>query len=109
MNDERSSRAHGISRRALAKTLGGAATAAAASLLPVSAAASLASGDPVEAHVDAMVEAALAATPATLTPEQRLEVRRGVRDLQKALADVRRTPLDSDVDPATVFLPGGWR
>jgi hypothetical protein len=40
---------------------------------------------------------------ARLTPEQRLEVRRAVRDTQKALLDVRKVGLDYDVDPATVF------
>ena len=62
-----------------------------------------------EARTEALVEAALSATPATLTAEQRLDVRRGVRDLQKALADARRVALPYETDPATVFLPEGRR
>ncbi|MGE5717153.1 MAG: hypothetical protein ACM369_10930 [Acidobacteriota bacterium] len=48
-------------------------------------------------------------TPAALSAEQRLDVRRGVRDLQKALAEARRVSLPYETDPATVFLPEGHR
>jgi hypothetical protein len=103
-------KATGISRRALARTLSGAAAAA---LLPGRSDAADAPASPLtqvaEARTEALVEAALSATPASLTAEQRLDVRRGVRDLQKTLADARRASLGYDVDPATVFLPGGHR
>jgi hypothetical protein len=94
----------GISRRTLAKTLSGAAAAA---FLPgrsdaADPPASLSEQTP-ESHTQALVEAALSATPARLTPEQRLEVRRAVRDTQKTLVDVRKVGLGYDVDPATVF------
>lgn len=99
-----------ISRRVLAKTLGGAAAAA---FLPARAATADEAGLPpqqtFEARTDALVEAALSATPAILTAEQRLAVRRGVRDLQRALADARRVALPYEIDPATVFLPEGRR
>lgn len=98
-------KAAGISRRTLAKTLSGAAAAA---FLPgrsdaADPPASLPKQNP-ESHTDALVEAALSATPSRLTPEQRLEVRRAVRDTQKTLADVRKVDLGYHVDPATVFL-----
>jgi hypothetical protein len=98
-------KAAGISRRTLAKTLSGATAAA---FLPdrsdaADPPAPLSKQTP-ESHTEALVEAALSATPASLTPEQRLEVRRAVRDIQKTLADVRRVTLGYDVDPATVFL-----
>jgi hypothetical protein len=100
----------GISRRTLAKTLSGAAAAA---LLPAPATAAeepaLPSGQKTEERTEALVEAALSATPAGLTAEQRLDVRRGVRDLQKALADARKAKLDYGVEPVTVFLPEGRR
>jgi hypothetical protein len=105
MNDSRTRKPTGISRRALAKTLGG---AAAAVMLPAAAAAAeepvLPSQQSAEARIDALVEAALSATPARLAPEQRLEVRRAVRDTQKALLDIRKAGLGYDVDPATIFL-----
>jgi hypothetical protein len=93
-----------ISRRTLAKTLSGAAAAA---FLPGRSDAA----DPpaplseqnADARTEALVEAALFATPASLTPEQRLEVRRAVRDTQKTLLDVRKVDLGYDVDPSTVF------
>ena len=100
----------GISRRTLAKTLSGAAAAA---ILPGRSDAAdppgLPSNQIAEARTEALVEAALSATPASLTAEQRLDVRRGVRDLQKTLADARRVPLGYDADPATIFLPEGRR
>ena len=103
-------KAAGISRRTLAKTLSGAAAAA---LLPAPATAAeepvLASGQIGEARTEALVEAALSSTPAGLTAEQRLDVRRGVRDLQKALADARKAKLDYSVEPPLVFLPEGRR
>jgi hypothetical protein len=100
----------GVTRRSLARTIGGAAAAA---ILPERSHAA----DPpaplseqnAESRTDALVEAALAATPARLSPEQRLDVRRAVRDVQKTLADARRVPLGYDADPATIFLPGGRR
>lgn len=99
-------KATGISRRKLAKSLSGAAAAA---FLP---GRSDAAGPPTappkqiaESRTEALAEAALSATPASLTAEQRLDVRRGVRDLQKTLVDARRVPLGYDVDPATIFLP----
>jgi hypothetical protein len=103
-------RATGFSRRTLAKTLGG---AAAATFLPGRSDAADTPAPPskqiADSHTDALVEAALSATPAGLTAEQRLDVRRGVRDLQKTLADARRVPLGYDADPATIFLPEGHR
>lgn len=100
----------GISRRALAKTFSGAAAAA---LLPGRSDAADTPAPPprqiADSHTDALVEAALSATPASLTAEQRLDVRSGVRSLQQALADARRVPLGYDTDPATVFLPEGHR
>jgi hypothetical protein len=104
MNDSGTSKPTGISRRALAKTLGGAA--AAACLPGRSDAADPTAVSPQEladARIDALVEAALSATPARLTPEQRLEVRRAVRDTQKTLVDARRASLGYDIDPAIVF------
>ena len=108
MSDSRT-RPEGLTRRSLARTIGGAAAAA---ILPAPAAAEesvLPSQQNTEARTEALVEAALSATPASLTAEQRLDVRRGVRDLQKALADGRRVPLGYDADPATIFLPEGRR
>jgi hypothetical protein len=94
----------GVTRRSLARTIGGAAAAA---ILP---GRSDAADPPVvspqeiaDARTETLVEAALSATPARLTPEQRLEVRRAVRDTQKTLLDVRKVGLGYDVDPATVF------
>ena len=104
-NTERS-----FDRRLLARVLG---AAAAAAILPAPATAAeepvLPSRHNAEARTEALVEAALSATPASLTAEQRLDVRRGVRDLQKTLADARRVPLGYDADPATIFLPEGRR
>src|ERR1017187_2430811 len=100
--------ATGIPRRTLAKPLSGAAAAA---FLPGRSEAAdtpaLPSKQIADSHTEALVEAALSATPASLTAEQRLDVRRGVRDLQKALADARRVELSYETDPATVFLPKG--
>ncbi|MGZ6972296.1 MAG: hypothetical protein ACXVID_11570, partial [Thermoanaerobaculia bacterium] len=94
----------------LAKTLGGAAAAA---FLPGRSDAADAPASHLthvaESRTEALVEAALSTTPASLTAEQRLDVRRGVRDLQKTLVDARRASLGYDVDPATVFLAGGRR
>jgi hypothetical protein len=110
MSDSRTPSVTGVSRRSLAKTLGGAAAAA---MLPAAATgaeehvADLSTN--ADARIEALVEAALAATPASLTPEQRLDVRRGVRDLQKEVYELRKTTLADDVDPATEFLPGGHR
>ncbi len=104
MNDSGATNPTAISRRVLAKTLSGAAAAA---LLPASTGAAeervLPSQQNSETRTDALVEAALSATPTRLSPEQRLEVRRAVRDTQKSLLDVRKVRLDYDVDPATVF------
>ena len=103
----------GVTRRSLARTIGGAAAAAilpgrsdaadppAASLQSLPSLQSL--QEVADTRTDALVEAALSATPARLTPEQRLEVRRAVRDMQKALLDVRKVDLGYDVDPSTVF------
>src|ERR1019366_6549106 len=103
-------KATGISRRLLAKTLGGAAAAA---FLPGRSDAADAPASHLtqvaESRTEALVEAALSATPASLPAEQRLDVRRGVRDLQKTLVDARRASIGYDVDPATIFLPGGRR
>lgn len=108
MNDAGTPTPSGISRRSLAKTLSGAAAAA---ILPTATGAAeepVTSAPPnADARTEALVEAALAATPARLSPEQRLDVRRGVRDTQKALLELRKIGLDDDVDPATVFLPEG--
>ena len=110
MRIDRARRVSGITRRSLARTLGGAAAVA---CLP---GRSDAAGPPsppsrqiAESRTEALVEAALSATPVALTAEQRLDVRRGVRDLQKTLADARRVPLGYDADPATIFLPEGRR
>jgi hypothetical protein len=104
MNDSGISKPTGISRRALAKTLGG---AAAATCLPGRSDAAEPSGassqEIADARTEALIEAALSSTPARLTPEQRLEVRRAVRDTQKALLEVQKLSLGYGVDPATVF------
>jgi hypothetical protein len=109
MSDSRT-RQEGLTRRSLARAISG---AAAAVILPAPATAaeepSLPSGQKTEARTEALVEAALSATPASLTAEQRLDVRRGVRDLQKALADARHVAVPYEIDPATVFLPEGHR
>lgn len=90
MNDSDTSKPTRISRRALARTLGGAAAVA---CLPGRSDAAdpsaVSSREIADSRTEALVEAALSATPARLTPEQRLEVRRAVRDLQKTLADAR--------------------
>ena len=103
MNKSRTKQ-EGVTRRSLARTISGAAAAA---LLPASTGTAeervLPSQQNSETRTDALVEAALSATPARLSPEQRLEVRRAVRDTQKSLLDVRKVRLDYDVDPATVF------
>ena len=99
-----------FTRRSLARTVSGAAAAA---FLPGRSDAAETPVPPskqfADSHADALVEAALSATPANLSAEQRLDVRRGVRDLQKALADARRVALPYETDPATVFLPEGRR
>jgi hypothetical protein len=97
----------GLTRRSLARAISGAAASA---ILPRPAAAEepvIRSGQKAEARTEALVEAALSATPASLTAEQRLDVRRGVHDLHKALADARRVALSYETDPATIFLPEG--
>ena len=100
----------GLTRRSLARAISGAAAAA---ILPAPATAGeepvLPFGQRTEARIEALVEAALSATPASLTAEQRLDVRRSVRAVQKALADARRVELPYETDPATVFLPEGRR
>jgi hypothetical protein len=109
MSDSKT-RHEGLSRRSLARALSGAAAAA---ILPGRSDAADTPAPPsrqiADSHTDALVEAALSATPASLTAEQRLDVRRGVRDLQNALADARKAKLDYAVEPATVFLPEGKR
>lgn len=95
----------GLTRRSLARTLGGAAAAA---MVPGAVATAeeplLPSQQDTDARTDALVDAALASTPARLSPEQRLDVRRAVRDTQKTLRDLRKIALGPEVDPATVFL-----
>ncbi|HSB64320.1 MAG TPA: hypothetical protein VLJ18_09155 [Thermoanaerobaculia bacterium] len=102
--------ARSFDRRSLARLMG---AAAAGALLPGRSDATEPPVPPskqiADAHTEALVEAALSATPASLTAEQRLDVRRGVRDLRKALADARRVALPYETDPATVFLPEGRR
>src|SRR5450759_278152 len=94
MNESGTSKPTGISRRALAKTLGGAAAAVWLPRRTDAADPSAASSREIaDARTEALIEAALSATPARLTPEQRLEVRRAVRDTQKALLDVRKVCL----------------
>lgn len=109
MRDSRT-KLEGFTRRSLARALSGAAAAA---ILPPRPAAAeepvLPSRQNSEARTEALVEAALSATPASLTAEQRLDVRRGVRDLHRALADARRVSLPYEIDPATVFMPEGRR
>ena len=81
MNDAGTPKTTGISRRSLAKTLGAAAAATVLPAGPGAAEEPVSSYPPnADARIDALVEAALAVTPARLTPEQRLDVRRGVRD-----------------------------
>src|SRR5260370_40049789 len=108
--DDSGARPEGLTRRSLARAIGG---VAAAFFLPVRSDAADTPASPsrqiADAHTEALVEAALSATPASLSAEQRLDVRRGLRDLQKALADARRVALPYDIDPATVFLPDGHR
>ncbi len=103
-------RQEGLTRRSLARAISG---AAAASFLPGRSDAADTPAPPskefADSHTEALVEAALSATPASLSAEQRLDVRRGVRDLQKALADARRVALPYESDPATVFLAEGHR
>jgi len=104
MSDLRS-RTQGLTRRSLAGVIGGAAAAA---LLPGrsdAADTSPPSKQFADSHAEALVDAALSATPASLSAEQRLDVRRGVHDLQRALEDSRRVTLPYETDPATVFLP----
>ena len=95
-NDDRS----GLDRRALARRL--AALAAAASFKPALLLAESpgAGGSDVLA---AQVNTALSASPAALSTQQRLEVRNGVRDLQKSLAHARSRELPNEADPAFIF------
>ncbi|MEO6326855.1 MAG: hypothetical protein ABIT01_02370 [Thermoanaerobaculia bacterium] len=90
----------GLDRRALARRI--AALVAAASVSPLLLGAS----EPAPAGAEdaaARVATALAASPASLTPQQRLEVRNGVRDLQKTLAVARARELPNDAEPAFLF------
>jgi hypothetical protein len=107
---EEKEREHSFDRRSLARSL---AASAAAALLPAAARAddvpSSLSKESPGSPVDAAIEAALAVTPVELSPEQRLDVRNGVRSLEKALEDARKAKLDYDVEPAFVFLPEGRR
>jgi hypothetical protein len=96
-NDDRS----GLNRRALARRL--AAVAAAASLRPALLLAAESNGAEVSDALAAHVAAALSASPAVLTPQQRLEVRNGVRELQKILAQARSRELPNEADPAFIF------
>ena len=97
-------------RRSLVLRLGGAAAAA---ILPASSEAeegpSPLSKESPGAPVSALIEEALAVSPAPLSPEQRLDVRNAVRSLQQALSDARKRELAYDVEPAFVFLPEGHR
>jgi hypothetical protein len=93
-----------VTRRALARTLGGAAAAACLPALPADAEAPAPAPVVSDPALDAAMASAFAATPAALSPEQRLEVRNGVRNLQQALADVRGAKVGYEVEPATVFL-----
>ncbi len=90
-----------FSRRSLAKGLG---SLAAATLLPEAAAS-----DPPPPGIAPDVETALAATAANLTPEERMDLRNGVRSLRQALKDARGCELPHDVGPAFIFLPEGSR
>lgn len=113
-NTERS-----FDRRALVLRLGGAAAATAAGILPTALGAEEPPSSPSQqipgapgatvSPVDSLIEAALAVSPATLSPEQRMDVRNGVRSLQQALADARKAKLEYDIEPAFVFLPEGRR
>lgn len=96
MRPMKSERPLALDRRTLATSLSAATLGA---LLPSTAAGS----EPLAA--EPAVEEALAATSAALSPEQRLDVRNGVRGLQKTLADARAVALPYDVEPAFVFLP----
>jgi hypothetical protein len=93
-----------VTRRALARTLGGAAAAACLPALPSAAETPAPAGSVSDPALEAAIAAAFAATPAPLSPEQRLDVRNGVRSLQQALADGRRAPIAYEAEPATVFL-----
>jgi hypothetical protein len=84
MNESGTSKPTGISRRALAKTLGGAAAAVWLPRRTDAADPSAASSREIaDARTEAFIEAAL--------------------DTQKALFDVRKVGLGYGVDPATVF------
>jgi hypothetical protein len=104
-NEERS-----FDRRSLARGIG---AAAATALLPSRLRADDApvplSKESSGAPVDSLIDAALAVSPAELSPEQRLDVRNGVRSLQQALADARKAKLDYGVEPAFIFLAEGKR
>lgn len=93
MNSDRTSPKSLLDRRALALRLAAAA-----------AGASLISATEIAAAADlSEIDAVFALSPATLTPQQRLDVRNGVRELQKTLAQARSRELPNDADPAFVF------
>ena len=84
-----------LDRRTLATSLSAAALVA---LLPSSA-------EGTEAiAIEPLVDETLAATPAALLPEQRLDVRNAIGGLQKTLSQARAVTLRYDVEPAFVFL-----
>jgi hypothetical protein len=106
-------RSASFDRRALMLRVGGAAAATAAGMLPAALAADESPSSPSKqrapAPTEAFIDAALAVSPAELSPEQRLDVRNGARELHKALADARKVDLAYGVEPAFVFLPEGRR
>jgi hypothetical protein len=99
MHDTNRPPARPITRRALARTLGG--VTALTCLPSLSSAGTPAPADVVtDPALDAAIASAFAATPAALSAEQRLDVRNGVR----SLAEARDVRLGYGTEPATVFL-----
>ena len=96
-NDNRS----GLDRRALARRL--ALLAATASVQPALLAEAESKAEEDFDALAAHATTALAASPAVLSAQQRLEVRNAVRDLQKTLAQARSKDLPNEADPAFIF------
>jgi hypothetical protein len=92
-----------LTRRTLARTLGGAAAAACLPSLPSAAETPPPARRVADPLLDAAIASAFAATPAALSPEQRLDVRNGVRNLQQVLVDARGATLGYETEPATIF------
>ncbi len=93
-----------LTRRTLARTLGGAAAAACLPSLPSAAETPAPAVSSPTRRSNAAIASAFAATPAALSAEQRLDVRNGVRSLQQALVEAREAKLGYEAEPATIFL-----